>query len=87
MSDENAYSVRHRIPISSACSTIRRAVSTPTRCPATRGNPCRAAQRPFPSMMIATCSPGCLFPCMAESLAIDILLSPAASRIAKFSQP
>src|SRR5580693_10807192 len=48
------------MPTLEACSTIRRTAATPARWPATRGRLRRAAQRPLPSMMIATCSPaGC----------------------------
>ena len=36
-------------------STICRADLTPARWPANRGRPCCAAQRPLPSMMMATC--------------------------------
>src|SRR5271163_4542024 len=39
---------------------MRRTAATPARWPATRGRLRRAAQRPLPSMMMATCSPaGC----------------------------
>src|SRR5665213_2811672 len=43
------------MPASDACSTTRRTDAMPARCPATRGRPRRAAQRPLPSMMMATC--------------------------------
>src|SRR5438552_7026470 len=36
-------------------STMRRTTLTLARCPATRGMPRERAQRPLPSMMIATC--------------------------------
>src|SRR5205085_11771233 len=42
------------MPWSGAASTARRTASAPARWPATRGRPRRAAQRPLPSMMIAT---------------------------------
>src|SRR5260370_8743260 len=38
-----------------AASTTRRAERAPAWWPAVRGRPRRAAQRPLPSMMIATC--------------------------------
>src|SRR6266536_1827582 len=37
-----------------AASTVRRSARVPARCPAATGSPRRLAQRPFPSMMIAT---------------------------------
>src|ERR1700681_2908416 len=43
------------MPRSGAASTVRRNASAPERCPATRGSPRAAAQRPLPSMMIAAC--------------------------------
>src|SRR5712691_10455025 len=43
------------MPSSGAASTARRTAPAPARWPATRGRPRRAAQRPLPSMMIATC--------------------------------
>src|SRR5829696_9291385 len=42
------------MPSSIAERTVRRTASTPRRWPSTRGRPRRAAQRPLPSMMIAT---------------------------------
>ena len=59
LSDENANKVSVATPRSGAASTTRRAASTPARCPAERGRPRRVAQRPLPSMMMATCSPLC----------------------------
>src|SRR5712671_6886073 len=47
--------VRYRMPSSLAARTTRRKASTPRRWPSARGRPRAAAQRPFPSMMIATC--------------------------------
>src|SRR4051812_37895692 len=44
------------MPSSLAARTTRRSASTPRRCPSARGRPRAAAQRPFPSMMIATCN-------------------------------
>ncbi len=42
------------MPISAAARTVRRTASTPRRWPSTRGRPRAAAQRPLPSMMMAT---------------------------------
>src|SRR5690348_9571133 len=42
------------MPSSPAARTVRRSASTPRRCPSTRGSPRCAAQRPLPSMMMAT---------------------------------
>src|SRR6202521_2707070 len=47
--------VRIRMPSSPAARTVRRSASTPRRCPSLRGSPRAAAQRPLPSMMMATC--------------------------------
>src|SRR5262245_11448052 len=57
LSPENAKSVRVRTPRPGAAFTTRRTASAPRRCPAVRGSPRAAAQRPLPSMMIATWSP------------------------------
>ena len=46
--------VRYWIPSSIAARTVRRTASTPIWCPAERGSPRLSAQRPLPSMMIAT---------------------------------
>src|SRR5690349_11102859 len=43
------------MPSSAAAVMARRTDSAPRRCPATRGSPRARAQRPLPSMMIATC--------------------------------
>src|SRR5207247_6569306 len=43
------------MPSSLAARTTRRNASTPRRWPSARGKPRAAAQRPLPSMMIATC--------------------------------
>src|SRR5262245_315215 len=53
---EKANRVRYRSPSVAAAVTTRRAALTPSRCPAIRGSPRRVAQRPFPSMITATCS-------------------------------
>ena len=42
------------MPSSPAARTVRRNASTPRRWPSTRGRPRAAAQRPLPSMMMAT---------------------------------
>ena len=42
------------MPSSCAARTTRRSASTPRRCPSARGRPRAAAQRPLPSMMMAT---------------------------------
>src|ERR1700730_8135757 len=47
--------VRNPMPRSPAARTVRRSASTPRRCPSPLGNPRAAAQRPFPSMIMATC--------------------------------
>src|ERR1700676_5309953 len=46
------------MPRPGAASTTRRTALTPARWPAARGSPRRVAQRPLPSMMMATCQPG-----------------------------
>src|SRR5215204_2465023 len=47
--------VRVSIPRFPAKRTARRTASIPRRCPSVRGSPRARAQRPFPSMMMATC--------------------------------
>src|SRR5258705_13967007 len=42
------------MPHPGAMRTARRTASAPARCPAARGRPRRVAQRPLPSMTIAT---------------------------------
>src|ERR1700722_3930937 len=42
-------------PARAAASTVPRTAFAPSMCPAVRGSPRCVAQRPFPSMMIATC--------------------------------
>src|SRR5258708_775536 len=56
LSAENAYSVRAPTPSPGAARTMRRTVSAPERWPAARGRRRRVAQRPLPSMTMATCS-------------------------------
>src|SRR2546426_7025292 len=72
LSAENANSVSTPMPSPGAASTTRRTASAPARCPAVRGSPRRAAQRPFPSITTATCSGalGLAFKllCIAKSL-------------------
>src|SRR5262245_19502997 len=51
---ENAYSVSHSMPISRAVSTISRTESLPRRWPWMRLRLRACAQRPLPSMMMAT---------------------------------
>jgi hypothetical protein len=47
--------VSTEMPRSIAARTVLRSASTPRRWPSTRGRPRAAAQRPLPSMMMATC--------------------------------
>src|SRR3972149_3570084 len=47
--------VRYWIRKSTQASSTRRRLSTPARWPAKRGSPRWRAQRPFPSMIMATC--------------------------------
>jgi hypothetical protein len=54
LSAEKAYSVSAAMPSPGAASTERRTASAPARWPATRGNPRRVAQRPLPSITMAT---------------------------------
>jgi hypothetical protein len=51
---ENAYTASDCTPRSIAASTTGRRAREPARCPAATGRPRRFAQRPLPSMMIAT---------------------------------
>ncbi len=50
----NEKMVRYLMPSSPAARTVRRNASTPRRWPSPRGRPRAAAQRPLPSMMMAT---------------------------------
>src|SRR5688572_4565092 len=52
---ENAKRVRYSTPRLPQLFTTSRTASTPRRCPPTRGSRRFFAQRPLPSMMIATC--------------------------------
>jgi hypothetical protein len=79
LSDEKAYSVRQRMPTSDACSTMRRTEAIPARCPATRRRPLRAAQRPLPSMMMATCWGRAKLLCIVKSPCISNALHCKAS--------
>src|SRR6202048_256560 len=62
------------MPSSLAARTTRRKASTPRRWPSARGKPRAAAQRPLPSMMIATCKGGSARsgPWVAGAAAFDI---------------
>src|SRR4030088_687978 len=62
------------MPSSLAARTTRRSASTPRRVPSARGKPRAAAQRPFPSMMIATCRGASVRsgPSVAGAAAFDI---------------
>src|SRR5262245_32600360 len=57
LADENAKSVSVPMPSAGAAATTRRTASTPARCPARRGSPRARAQRPLPSIAIATWKP------------------------------
>src|SRR5260221_9123182 len=69
------------MPSSWAARTTRRSASTPRRWPSARGRPRAAAQRPLPSMMIATCRgpPVRSGPSVAGAAAFDIIQSQAGS--------
>src|SRR5690606_30506848 len=54
-SELKANSVRNSMPSRAQASTVVRTASTPLAWPATRGSRRRVAQRPLPSMTIATC--------------------------------
>ena len=54
LSPENAKSVRVPTPRPGAASTTLRTARAPRRWPAARGRPRAVAQRPLPSMMMAT---------------------------------
>src|SRR5690242_10413964 len=58
-SEEKPNSVRYCTPALTAALIVRRTASAPRLCPAVRGRPRRRAQRPLPSMMMATCRGGC----------------------------
>src|SRR5262245_51011932 len=57
LAEENANSVSVPMPSDGAAATARRTASTPARWPARRGSPRARAQRPLPSMAIATWKP------------------------------
>src|SRR5882724_5972666 len=65
------------MPSSCAARTTRRSASPPRRWPSARGRPRAAAQRPLPSMMIATCKgpPVRSGPSVAGAAAFDIIRS------------
>ena len=52
---EKAYMVKVSTPARAATSTAVRTALAPSTWPAVRGSPRCVAQRPLPSMMIATC--------------------------------
>src|SRR5229473_3453149 len=62
------------MPSSFAARTTRRSASTPRRWPSARGRPRAAAQRPLPSMMMATCNGPSVrsHPSLAGAAAFDI---------------
>ena len=51
---ENEYTVSSRTPNSAASRRRALTVSAPALCPSLTGTPCARAQRPLPSVMIAT---------------------------------
>src|SRR6185369_5361933 len=53
-SEENANTVRYSTPRSAQLSTVRTSASTPALCPKKRGMKRFLAQRPLPSMTMAT---------------------------------
>src|SRR6266487_1433118 len=54
LSEEKAYKLSAVMPQPGAISTTRRTAAAPARWPAARGSPRRVAQRPLPSMTMAT---------------------------------
>src|SRR6266550_2609331 len=54
LSEEKAYKLSAVMPQPGAISTTRRTAAAPARWPAARGRPRRVAQRPLPSMTMAT---------------------------------
>src|SRR3981189_2270327 len=71
--------VRKPMPRSPAARTVRRSASTPRRCPSPRGSPRAAAQRPLPSMMMATCRGTTISPSwtVRSGSLFDIVLKPS----------
>src|SRR6185312_1865313 len=57
------------MPRPGAARTVLRNASTPARWPARRGMPRALAQRPFPSMMIATCAGVAMFSLSGQPMA------------------
>src|SRR6185312_4875300 len=81
---EKAKSVRYSTPALAQARTVSRTASTPLRCPATRGRNRFFAQRPLPSMMIATCrgtSGASGMTCVEDSNWVISRLVPRASRL------
>src|SRR5262249_10068826 len=77
----NEKIVRYAIPRSPAARTVRRSASTPRRCPSPRGSPRAAAQRPLPSMMMATCRGTAILPSWAvRSRSFLVIRTPASHR-------
>src|SRR6476469_9354747 len=73
-----------------AARTVRRTASTPRRCPSERGSPRSLAQRPLPSMLMATCRGTCAPVCQTDRLFcsfIDQASSPACRRLRYASAP
>src|SRR5215470_2140692 len=60
--------VRYWMPSSIAARTVRRTASTPRRCPSDRGRPRSLAQRPLPSIMMATCRGTSVLACQIDLL-------------------
>src|SRR5713101_3897366 len=71
----NEKMVRKPMPRSPAARTVRRSASTPRRCPSPRGSPRAAAQRPFPSMIMAMCRGTAMspIPTVRNGSVLDIL--------------
>src|SRR3954454_6631010 len=61
-SEEKPNRVRYWTPAFAAAFSVRRTASAPRLWPAVRGSPRARAQRPLPSMMMATCRGGCCTP-------------------------
>src|SRR5712691_7830310 len=89
-SELNEKMVRTPMPSSPAARTVLRSASTPRRWPSLRGRPRAAAQRPLPSMMMATCrgAPNAAVGAVVGASASDIDVegvSPAPSHRENFS--
>src|SRR5262249_11417573 len=75
----NEKMVRNPMPRSPAARTVRRSASTPRRCPSPRGSPRAAAQRPLPSMMMATCRGTAMSPTSPARSGSFLVLGPRTS--------